>query len=500
MAKPILLQDDFSGGMKPDLPNNQVPKNAVRNMRDFIPNIGDAPLSLRNGWRRVGATMSTTYAAAVSFAPFTAAAQLVGIADTGAVFQVPHTATGANTSRGTAQIPIQSPVFYRNVLYIPSSDGSTSVKQYGGSSNAAAATGSPPAGMLCAVFKDHLVLARDATTPNRIWFASGGDATSWDTAADGQWLDASFPVTGLAVVRNMLLVFSEQGVERIRGDIIPGVVGSDMVREPLPIPGCSDPASIVVADDVCYYTNAAGIYMTDGLTSVDLTDQCGMKLWWNETTFSYNSNWTLAAGFFQGRYMVSAMAGSELEACIVCEVRKRAMYEFTNVPATMFTSLPLGHTGDYPGGLYMSTRDAPWLARASDMFYWQNAGGDVFSRQKISDGNSTAMSPRLRTGYFGGGTARKRFKKLYVTHELETGFTVAVNAYPDEKLSESVDYSVGTLTETSSVVERQKMGVGRAQRGISIDITQPSVGVGVEFFIYSLEAEVEQSEGSRYGR
>jgi hypothetical protein len=326
MAKTILLQDDFSGGMKPDVPITQLPANAVRNMTDLVPWSGEALLSARNAWDRTGATMSTTYAGALAFAPFSGGGQLVGIADTGSVFQVPHTGTAANTARGTAQVPIQPPVFYRNVLYIPSNNGTSTVKSYGGSSNAAAASGSPPAGMLATVFKDHLVLARDNTTRQRIWFSNGGDAASWDTAVDGQWLDASFPVSGLAVVRNMILVFAEEGVERIRGDIIPGVAGSDMVREPLPIPGCADPASIAVADDVCYYANATGIYMTDGIGSVDLTAQGGIKNWWNDKLSGYDGGWVIAGGVFEGKYIVAVHEESTFELCLL-RVTRAALRE-----------------------------------------------------------------------------------------------------------------------------------------------------------------------------
>jgi hypothetical protein len=456
MARPVLLQDDFSGGMKPDLPHDKLPKNAVRNMVDFIPNYNDVPLALRNGWDRVGATMSTTYAGAVAFAPFVNGAQLVGIADTGAVFQVPHTADAANTARGTAQVPVQSPVFYRNVLYIPSDNGSTSVKSYGGSSNAAAASGSPPAGMIATVFKDHLVLARDSTTPNRVWFSNGGDAASWDTAADGQWLDASYPVTGLATIRNMMLVFAEQGVERIRGDIIPGVAGSDMVREPLPIPGCADPASIAVADDVCYYANASG----------DLTDQCDFKQWWAHTLFSYDGSWNLAGGYFQGKYIVVAHDGSTFKICAVFDVKKRAAYQFSNIPATMFAMAPTGHSASYPGGVYMAERNAPWLARFSNVFGRISVIDGANSWQE--DDNGTLRSPRVRTGYF-GSPGNRRIKKVYVHFDQATG-TITANTYSNKNSASAT----GTFTLTNDNNNGsgfRKIAVARGDReGVAVEI------------------------------
>jgi hypothetical protein len=494
MAKPILLQDDFSGGMKPDLPHDKLPKNAVRNMVDFIPNHNDVPLALRNGWNRTGATMSTTWAAAVAFAPFDAGAQLVGIANTGAVFQVPHTSSTSNTARGTAQIPVQPPVFYRDILYIPSDFGLSSVKSYDGSSNATAAAGSPPAGTIATVFKDHLVLARDGTNFQRIWFSNGGDATSWDTAADGQWLDASFPVTGLAVVRNMMLVFAEQGVERIRGDIIPGVAGSDMVREPLPIPGCADPASIVAADDVCYYANASGVYMTDGITSVDLTEQCDYKQWWAYKMFSYDAGWNIAGGYFQGKYIAVAYDGDTFVVCTVFDVKKRAAYEFSNIPATMFAMAPTGHSASYPGGVYMAERDAPWLGRFSDVFSRISAIEGVNNWSE--DDNGTLRSPHLRTGYF-SSPGNRRIKKLYLHFDQFTG-TITVNTYSNQNASTAT----GTFTVSNDGRDGhgfRKIAVARGDReGVAIEISNPLFdddGFGLS--IRRLEAEIQEKETSR---
>jgi hypothetical protein len=493
MAKPILLQDDFSGGMKPDLPHDKLPKNAVRNMVDFIPNHNDVPLALRDGWQRTGSSMATTYAGALAFAPFSAGSQLVGIADTGTVFQVPHTSDSANTTRGTAQVPVQPPVFYRNVLYIPSDLGVSSVKSYDGTTNAAAAAGSPPAGQLCTVFKDHLVLAGGAS-PNRVWFSNGGDASVWDTAADGQWLDASFPVSGLAVVRNMMLVFAQQGVERVRGDIIPGVAGSDMVREPLPIPGCADPASIAVAEDVCYYANGSGVYMTDGLTSVDLTDQCDYKRWWAKTLASYDASWSLAGGYFEGKYFVVAHDGSEFSVCAVFDVKKRAVYEFTNVPAFMFAAAPTGHSSSRPGAVYMAERNAPWLSRFSDVFRYVSAIEAYNSWQE--DGNATLRSPRVRTGYF-SAPGNRRIKKLYLHFDLATG-TMTVNTYSNKNAAAAT----GTFTVSQDGRDGhgfRKIAVARGDReGVAIEISNPLFDAdGSGLSIRRFEAEIQEKETSR---
>jgi hypothetical protein len=292
----------------------------------------------------------------------------------------------------------------------------------------------------------------------------------------------------------MMLVFAEQGVERVRGDIIPGVAGSDMVREPLPIPGCADPASIAVADDVCYYANASGVYMTDGITSVDLTAQSDYKRWWAKTLFSYDGSWNLAGGYFQGKYVVVAHDGSTFKICSVFDVQKRAAYEFTNIPAAMFAAAPTGHAASYPGGLYMATRNAPWLARFSDVFGYISVIDSYNSWQE--DDNGTLRSPRVRTGYF-GGPGNKRIKKVYV-HFDKTAGTITANTYSNKNTASAT----GTFTLSSDGSDGygfRKIAVARGDReGVAIEISNPLFdddGTGLS--IRRFEAEIQEKEISK---
>jgi hypothetical protein len=503
MARPILLQDDFSGGMKPDIPLPQLPKNAVLNLVDYNPNY-EGTISLR-GQRERTATLGDTYAAALAFAPFSAGGQLVGITDQGAVKQVPHTSSAAVTSRGTAQVPLQPPVFYRNNLYIPSNNGTTSVKSYGGSSNAAAASGSPPAGMLATVYKDHLVLARDATNAQRVWFSSGGDAASWDTAADGQWLDCSFPPTGIAALRNMILVFSEQGTERIRGDIIPGVAGSDMVREPLFATSTADPASIVIADDACIFANSNGVYMTDGIAIVDLTEQGQCKSYWRYKTSAYAASSVIAGGFHNGKYIAVVYYGSEFQTCMICDIKTRTWWEWTDTPASMFASVPTGYADSSAGVMFMAERGASYLADASASFYGRaSTGARAFGYSPLDLYTGVVPTPRLRTGFFSGSPGIKRIKSVFVNYyagsTLATMPTVYANVDPG--LGASSLTSLGNLTASGGSGPygfREQLPVGKRGLGIGLDIkwTTAAADATAAFRIEKIEADMRPLEGSR---
>jgi hypothetical protein len=499
MAKPILLQQTFGLGMKPDFPVEQMPEGAVLLMQNMIPEF-EGGASVRGGWTRVGATMGDTYAAALAFAPFTAGVQLVGITDQGAVKQVPHSTTGAITARGTAQVPAQRPIFYRNNLYITNSDGTTSLKVYGGSGNASAATGSPPAAMYGCVYKDHLVLARTAANVSRVWFSNGGDPATWDTAADGQWLDTSYPITGIATLRNMILVFSEEGVERIRGDIIPGVAGSDMVLEPLFATGCADAFSIAVTDEYAIFANSSGIYMTDGIALVDLTTQGHISRYWTRSVWPYSSSFNLAGGIALGdKYVIAVHTGSTFVTCLICDIRKRVWYEFTNIPAYMFATAPLGLASVSAGDIFFAERDAPWLVNAAPMFHPNAAQDDLFTWQGSDDGNGTNMTAVVRGGFMNGGTStRKRLKSAYVTALQNSFYSSTVYAYTDRRMDHDDRTSIGTITTGAAAMERKALPINKRAYGVGLEWTMEITGgIGNPIQLDRFEVEMNPLEGSR---
>jgi hypothetical protein len=500
MAKPILLQQSFGLGMKPDFPVEQLPEGAVLLMQNMIPDF-EGGCSIRSGWDRVGASMGDTYAAALAFAPFAAGVQLVGITDQGAVLQVPKDDDAANTSRGTAQVPAQRPIFYRNNLYITNSNGTSSLKVYGGSSNVTAASGSPPAAMYGCVYKDHLVLARTAANPSRVWFSNGGDPATWDTAADGQWLDTSYPITGIATLRNMILVFSEEGVERIRGDIIPGVAGSDMVLEPLFATGCADAFSIAVTDEYAIFANSSGVYMTDGIGLVDLTVQGHISRYWNNSVYPYSSAFNLAGGIAMGdKYIIAIHTGSTFVTCLICDIRKRVWYEFTNVPAYMFATAPLGLASITAGDLFFAERDASYLVNASFMFNPNATQDDLFTWFGFADDNDASVTATVRTGFLrGGSNSLKRLKRAYVSILHHGGPDATLYAYTDRRMDDDDRITLGTVADTSSNSRRISFPINRRGYGVGLEwsISTTGAATGNPVQLDRFEVEMIPLEGSR---
>jgi hypothetical protein len=486
VANPVLLQDSFALGMKQDGPREQLPKGVVWNMTDWIPEFG-APLVKRGGYSRPFNTLTTgSYMTGVGFAAFAAGAQVLMINDAGTLFTaLPGGA--AVTSRGAAVVPAHPPTYYRATSFICDINGAAVPKTWDGGSLANLG-GSPPPGSVSCAYKDHLVLGGSAANRNRIWFSSAGNPAAWATGASGQWLDITNPVYGMAALRNMIVCFSEGNTERIVGDIIPGISGSDFRVEPMHPTGCADPASIATDADFVVYANADGVYMTDGVALADITAEGGIKMLWQSLLATYSSAWTIAATIHRGRYIVSVMNGSTFICAFMCEVKRRVWTRLTNVKSLMMVSSPVG-IPNAPSSVYMADRSSLFAGNLATMF--------TPSGTYKNDGDGTAVLPVLETGYFYGKQGRKRFRRIYVGWYM----TDAASDNPILTASYARDLATGAYTALSETLAenvvrtRQRIDVGIASEGIAVKLAQSNASAVTN--IYSIEAEMLSSERSR---
>lgn len=485
MAKTILLQDDFSLGMKQDVPREQIPKGSVWNMVDWIPELG-APLRKRGGYNRPFNVFGAgTYAGGVGFAQFAAGSQVVGVTDGNALYAyTPGSATA--TARGSVNNLAAPPIFYRNKLYFPDLDGTAVPSVYDGTANAAAMGGTTPTGAVGCVFKDHLVLARSSTNTNRKWFSNGGDPTTWDTAADGQWDDSDFPIQGLAATRNMILVFGEGQTSRCRFEVIPGVAGSDFVEEPLFSIGCSDPGSIAVNDDYVVFANSNGVYLTDGIGIQDLTEAGGIKQYWLTTLAGYSSSYTIAAAIFRNKYHVSVMNGATLIDSLVCDIVRKVWWRNSNLDCTMMVSTPIG-LYDVAPTLYMAERSA---ARIADLGTMYTPSGTY-----KNDGDGVAVTPILETPYYMGKQGLKRWRRMYLTY----GMTDAATDNPTLAVSEQTDPESASYSSVASFSEsaytRQRMDLAERTMGVQLKVAQANASANT--FLHAIGAETRPLEESK---
>jgi hypothetical protein len=321
-----------------------------------------------------------------------------------------------------------------------------------------------------------------------VWFASGGDPTSWDTAADGQWLDTTYPIQGLAATSNLIVVFGEGFTERIRGDIIPGVSGSDFVKEPLFPIGCSDPASVALWDGLVVFANSSGVYMTDGSPIVlDLTEQGGIKQLWMSTLAGYSSNYTISAEAFRNKYHVTIMNGSTFVDSFVCDLRRKVWWRNTNLETIMFAATPVG-LYDVAPTLYMAERGALRVADLGSMY--------TPSATYKNDGDGDAVTWTLETPHYFGKPGLKRWRNVYMAYDMQDAATdnptIAVSYATDPA---ATSYASLTNLPESTTYKRTRLPVGAKSEGIQFKFEQSNASANTR--VYRIEHETLTQETSR---
>lgn len=478
MGQVTLLQRGYSRGIKRDVPRDQMEQGSLWNCVDFIPNSLDAPLRKRGGWSHGSDALGAgSYAAAAAFADFTTGSKLVVINDSGALYSV-NPSTLAVTSEGAAQVPVAPMPLHRNVLVIPSPDGSTSVKKYTSGAPAALAA-SAPAGIHAAVYKDRTVLANVAAEPQRVYFGPGGVPTgTWDTTSS--YIDASFPITALAAMRNVVVVFGRGRCERIRGSTPPP--NTDMVREPLFDTGCIDARTVVPYGDNIIFANQEGIWLTDGSVLENLAESAGLLTYWLDLMDDYASTWTLAAGLHRGHYVVSVMDGSTFVDGIALEVNSRLWFRLSNVKARMFARA-VGASEE----LYFARRDSPRVGALSSMFFPTDS--------VRNDADGTAVTPLLETSFFKDKATTKRWHRAYLGYELTAPSTTATLALSYITAPEATSYTALASFSEQSSYDRVRKPMQFRARGVAFKIAQSAASADTR--IHEIEAEVHSLEGSR---
>lgn len=485
MSKPIVLQEEWAGANQ-DTPRHQLPKGKVFQCTDFIPELDGVPLAKRGGWdRHWNAITVANYVAGVQIAPFATGSQVVCWDDDGDLHYTASFDTASWTTIANTLVPAHPPTFWKEMVIVADVNGTGSPYRFSGSAIVALG-GTPPTGSVSCVYKNHLVLARSAAETRRVWFSNANDYDVWDTATDGQWLDVDMPIRGISALRNLMIVFGEGKTQRIRGDIIPGVVGSDMVVEPLFAIGCSDPASVAVADDYAIFANAGGIYMTDGIGVIDLTEQSGMSNYYRFLMTGYDAAWIISAALYRGWYVFSVLDGASLVQAGMIDVKRRRFVKLTNVKATMMASSPPGIL-DLDPKLVFSERASLNVANATTC--WTPAGAYK------NDGDGTAVLPSVETGFYLGRPGLKRWRQLYARYTLTDA--ASDNPILTASYGRNLNGSYTNLTPTlpEGTLLRKRIPINYPADSITVKLAQTNASAVTE--IYWLEADVTPMEPGR---
>ena len=366
-------------------------EGAVYNLLDFIPDEISAAAEGRGGWTYAGSALaSATKINNLIYAPFSSGAHLVAIDQQPKLWTSVEGTPAAVT--GTPLVPHGPLGFHRGKVIIPADQSGSTPQSYDGTT-LATLTGAP-AGAYAATYKDHAVLAGQwssnttGPTGNRVWFSAAGDPTTWDLTYG--WWDTTGNITGVATLPNALLVFHQDNTERLRGTTPPP--GSDMVLEPfMPGVGCIDAFSIAYWQQNVIFASPTGIYLTNGVSSVDLTAAAQMKTYWQSLLSGFSQlTWRIAAGIYRDHYIISINNGSTLVDCLCVSLQNRTMWRLSNVHGSAFANAQVAqqekcYTGQFNAGRVIELSSL-WSPSASVK----------------QDGDGTNPTPIIETGAYRG--------------------------------------------------------------------------------------------------
>jgi len=293
--------------------------------------------------------------------------------------------------------------------------------------------GSPPNARCSCVHLSYLVLANgtdpndgDAYRPNRLWFSPIPDIEeTWDTAT--AYIDVPSPITGLASIQGMLIVFTRGTAWRILGNVPPGTTGENMELQPIGAMGCIDARSIVTMNGLVYFANENGVFYTNGAAPQSITHKNGgsIGVLWEAAVDGYAPalGAVVCAGAWRNQFLFITVRHADDDP------QTGARYQFLyHAPSGAWTTLADGVTADMyatrfaPNGeIYAACGDASdpvRLLRLSPLF-------DPSSTNS-ADANGEDVEPLLELRPFAASPSLKAFGFGHATVAVDSGAGMVV--------------------------------------------------------------------------
>lgn len=304
------------------------------------------------------------------------------------------------TNTGTGpQVGTLRPVFFNNILF-PGTyafDGTNCPQDMFHTF--------PTGSAAVAAYKSRLVTTEGTT----LYFSAALDHRTWDSFS---YVKATHPVTGVAALTNMILIFSAGSCERLRGTAPPSATSSgDFTLEPAFGQGCSDPGSIVVYGDRVIWANEKGVFTSDGAAIKDLTESGGLKQYWSTLMASIypsagtaTTPGTLAAGAYGKYYVISATPNGGSAMTMLCDLESGRWFFFSNMTVLMFAE-----SQEATDQLFMAVPGSTSVGELSSCF--TTAGR---SNSGLTDANGTTIAPVLELPFYRMGSGSVRFRDIFL--------------------------------------------------------------------------------------
>lgn len=470
---------DWSRGMVRDAPRSSIPNGGLYDAADFL--LHQPGLAQKRGGTSYAGPAFGAGASAIGvvYAEFPAGSKLVGVNNSNALYTVTSGSTtslgGSTTTGGLIDKPKLRVGGGTNKLIFPCADGTTAPIYYDGSGAPAGLGGSPPGGKVCEVYKSRLVLGASSANPNRLYFSPTPDiGATWDTT--NSWIDCDHAITGIASIRNALLIFSAGHTERIIGSTPPP--GSDMDRSPLGDVGTTDARSIMVQEGNCLFANPRGVYLTNGSGFASLTTEGQIESYWGSLFSGYDpASWVISAGIHKSFYLVTIFNGTTYTT-LMCNVPRRAWWRLTNIKAKMYAQA-VGTAEE----LYYADGGAARLTTLSGIF------SPTASNKNDADG--TAVTPTMTLRTMGQGPSLKAFGDVHITYDMR-------DAASDEpmlgvQMATGVEATTFVTAPESPLVEcadatRARFSTGKDSQALTLKMTQVNASSKTDVYAVEIDA------------
>jgi hypothetical protein len=496
------IESDWSLGMVRDLPRNAIPTGGAYTLTDFFI---ERPGML---YKRGGSSYLSSAIAGLANTVGIATPEFPGdprviseVSDGGAtrwLYDVTSGTPTAGASIGNRQTYENMSAFYIDRLVVTSGEPESGpylapLKVYlsAGVMTTAPLGGSPPLAKISCVHAGRLVLANTHDYPDRIWFSPDIDIeNTWDTA--NSWIDTGAPITGLASIQGVLLVFSRGRCQRILGDIPPAHVDSagnpstNMSLQPLGDVGCIDARTICYANNLCYFANEHGIYSTNGAGFDSLTQRpnaTGISGLWQDTmrNFAPALGAVVSMGVYQNMFLlVSVIHNSGVKSQFLCYLPSSSWVQLAStINATMFaTSFAPTHE------LYIGSPLDTRVRKLSTM--WQP------SATTKNDAEGTPVTPVWESRLVSTSVGLKRYGFAHLTYDMRDA--ASDNPMLQTQIATGLEADSGFASVPSSplgettAATRQRFTVYKDSQGLSYRLSQQNASAKSE--IYFLETEI----------
>ena len=498
-----------------DFPRDRMPPGYLWDVVDYVPTVIDANLSSRGPWIWGSAAMTGDAETGI-YAPYLNGDKLLVQTTNGRLFEVLPDSPYTVTDRGALPRARQNPIlFVDTVVHFDTARAMTPrlITNVGGTPTIGAANGAHKFSPVGCVYKSRLVTGGAPGEENRVRFSVVNQLLSAAASYDNlSFIDTDLPVSALAALRAVILVFHPGSVGRIRGATPPSSPDDDGDMNPEPLfdrAGCSEPRTIAYWNDNVIFADEHGVHVTDGAVIRNLVSQGSILYFWR---MLYQYKLTMAACTFLDYYLITVRRTDGLNVTLVCDLNKRQWFRFSNFYALVYIASSGGGGMERVwGGMAGSNR----LARIGPTFFPDLTLG------LTADADGTPVLPVIETPWYRlGKEGRKRVRFGYLSYDVRTTATVtrqpefepealAPPLVPPELLATlapvlDVGYvaspqdpayvSMGGLPPTNGYT-RYRLPLGQFPYGVAFRVKQTAPGVVTR--IFDLATEAQPGESSR---